>query len=67
MDLLTLGVVLVLAALLTLGGFWVCDRAGFPPPVRWLFGAVVLVVVIYALLHVAGLAPPINLHKQVLP
>lgn len=32
-------------------GFWVCDKAGFPPPVRWIWGGVMLIVL---LLYVSG-------------
>ena len=32
-------------------GFWICDKAGFPPPVRWIFGGLMLIVL---LLYISG-------------
>lgn len=28
-------------------GFWICDRAGFPFPVRWIFGVIMLIALLY--------------------
>lgn len=28
-------------------GFWICDRAGFPQPVRWAFGGIMLIILLY--------------------
>lgn len=38
--------------------FWICDKAGFPPPVKWIVGLVLLLVLLVA---VAGWYGPIGL------
>ena len=54
MDLITLLVALVIVCFVVWGGFWVCDRAGFPVPVKWVWGAVCLIVLLYFVLGQAG-------------
>lgn len=34
--------------------FWICDRAGFPEPVRWIVGAILLIVVLLFLANQIG-------------
>ena len=46
MDLITLLVLIVIFAAVVWGGFYICDRAGFPPPVRWIWGIVCLIVLL---------------------
>lgn len=36
---------------LVVGGFWVIAKSGFPKWVTWIFGAVVLVVIVFALVY----------------
>jgi amino acid transporter len=40
--------------------FWICDRAGFPPPVRWIIGAILLIMVLYFLSGQLGSGPGIG-------
>jgi hypothetical protein len=54
MDLITLLIVLIVFAAVVWGGFYVCDRAGFPAPVRWIWGAIFLVVMLYFLIGQIG-------------
>jgi Na+/H+ antiporter NhaC len=49
MDLITLLVLVVVFVAVVWGGFYVCDRAGFPQPVRWIWGAICLIVLLYFL------------------
>lgn len=55
MTLLSLLVLVILFVAVVWGGFYVCDRAGFPVPIRWIWGAVCLIVLLYILLsHFGG-------------
>ena len=56
MDLITLLVALAVVSFVVWGGFWVCDRAGFPVPVKWVWGAVCLIVLLYFVLGQLGYA-----------
>lgn len=51
MDLITLLILVIVFTAAVWGGFYVCDRAGFPPPVRWIFGAICLVVIVAFLVN----------------
>lgn len=61
MDLLTLILFIVIFAAIIWGGFYICDRAQFPPPVRWIFGVVCLIILLAYLLRVSGFAPALHL------
>lgn len=37
--------------LFVLGGFWVIAKAGLPKPVLWAFGAIVLIIILFALVY----------------
>ena len=50
MDLITLLVLVIVFVVVVWGGFYICDRAGFPVPVRWIWGAICLVVLLYFLI-----------------
>jgi hypothetical protein len=54
MDLITLLVLVLVFALVVWGGFYICDRSGFPQPVRWIFGAVCLIALIVFLIERIG-------------
>ena len=54
MDLITLLIALVVVCFVVWGGFWICDRAGFPPPVKWIWGALCLIVLIYLVMGQVG-------------
>jgi hypothetical protein len=47
MDLITLLVLLLVFCVVVWGGFYICDRAGFPVPVRWIWGLLCLIMLIY--------------------
>ena len=47
MDLITLLIAVCIFVFVVWGGFWICDRAGFPIPVRWLWGGICLILLIY--------------------
>lgn len=49
--------VIVICAFVWLG-FYICDKAGFPPPVRWIFGAICLLILIVFMLSKTGLYTP---------
>ena len=59
MDLLTLLVV----CFVVWGGFWICDRAGFPVPVKWVWGAVCLIVLLYLVLGQTGTMHTLLFHR----
>ena len=46
MDVVTLLILALVFACVAWGGFWVCDRAGFPLPVKWIWGGVCLLVLV---------------------
>lgn len=35
---------------------WICTHFGFPPPVRWIVGAILLIILLY---WIAGNLPPV--------
>jgi flagellin-like protein len=49
MSLITLLILIVLFVALVWGGFWVIARAGLPRAASYIFGAIVLIVIIIAL------------------
>jgi hypothetical protein len=44
---------IVLGVALVLGGFWVIAKASLPQWVNWLFGGIVLVIILFALVYLA--------------
>ena len=50
MDIITLLVLVIVVVAAVWGGFSICDRAGFPVPLRWIWGAICLIVLLYFLL-----------------
>jgi hypothetical protein len=54
MDPITLLVMLIVFVAVVWGGFYICDRAGFPVPVRWIWGAICLIVLLYFLVGQVG-------------
>lgn len=64
MDLLSLLVLLLVFACVCWGAFYICDRSGFPPPVKWIVGAILLIILLaFALGQFAGGA---FLHRPIL-
>lgn len=51
---ISLIVAILIFAIIAYGLFWVCDKAGFPQPVRWVVGAVLLIVLLSWAANVAG-------------
>lgn len=49
--LITLLVYIVVFAIVAFGLSWVCDRFGLPQPVKWICGAILLIII---LIFVAG-------------
>jgi hypothetical protein len=60
MDLLGLILLVIIVIAVVWGGFWICDRAGFPIPVKWIWGAICLIVLLILVLGQIG--GGINLH-----
>jgi hypothetical protein len=54
MDLISLLVLVIIFVAVVWGGFYICDRSGFPVPVRWIWGAICLVVLLVFLLNQVG-------------
>ena len=54
MDLITLLIALVVVCFVVWGGFWICDRAGFPVFVKFIWGAICLTVLVYLVLGQIG-------------
>ena len=54
MSLIGLLIMIVVFVAVVWGGFYVCDKAGFPVPIRWIWGGVCLVALVYMLLSQFG-------------
>ncbi len=52
---ISLIIAVLVFAILVYGAFYICDKSGFPPPVRWIVGAVFLIVLLSWAANVAGL------------
>ena len=39
----------ILFALVAYGILWVCDKFALPEPVRWICGAILLIILLYAI------------------
>lgn len=52
---ISLIIAVLVFAILVYGAFYICDKAGFPPPVRWIVGAVFLIVLLSWAANIAGL------------
>lgn len=46
-PLIAMIVLIVFFAIAVYGAFWICDKAGFPQPVRWLVGLIFLIALLY--------------------
>lgn len=64
MDLITLLIEVIVFAAIVWGGFYICDRSGFPVPIRWIWGALCLIVLLYFMLNQVG--GTTILHRQIL-
>jgi hypothetical protein len=51
-PLISILIAVLIFAVIAYGAFYICDRAGFPLPVRWIIGVILLLVLLY---YVAGL------------
>lgn len=47
-SLLYLIILIVVFAALVWGAFWICDKAGFPPPVKLVVALVFLLILLFA-------------------
>lgn len=41
-------VAIVIFGVLAWGAFWLCDKAGAPQPVKWVVGAIFLLILLFA-------------------
>lgn len=55
MDPVTALIFILVFCAIVWGGFWICTAAGFPLPVRWLWGGLCLIVMIGFLMQKFGL------------
>lgn len=65
MDLINLLIFVIIFAAGIWGAFYICDKAGYPPPVRWVVGAVLLVILLIAALSMLGVTGDV-LHRPIL-
>lgn len=50
MDAMISLLVAVLAfSILAYVAFWICDKAGWPPPARWIVGAILFLILLYVI------------------
>ena len=56
MDVINLLLSVILFGVVAYGVWWVCVRFGMPPPVLWLCGAVLLIVLILFLARQFGIS-----------
>jgi Kef-type K+ transport system membrane component KefB len=62
---ISLVITLGIFALVVWGISWVCARFGMPPPVLWICGGLVLIIMLYYLAHLVsgGAAPMWQYHR----
>lgn len=55
MELITLIVIIVVFACVIWALNWACASFGMPPPVKWIIGAIIIIILLAFLLNVTGL------------
>jgi hypothetical protein len=63
MDPISLIFWILLFCILAYLAFWICDKAGFPPPVRWVVGVLFLIVLLGVVTGQLPHPPAINFHR----
>lgn len=58
MDVISLLVSLIIFAVVAYGVWWVCVKFGMPPPVLWLAGGILLIIMLYYLARQFGVGGP---------
>ena len=57
MDIISLLVSLIIFAVVAYGAWWVCQKFAMPPPVLWLCGGILLVILLLYLARQFGVGP----------
>ena len=57
MDIISLLVSLIIFAVIAYGVWWLCVKFSMPPPVLWLCGGILLVILLLFLARQLGVAP----------